>query len=129
MGLILGTFTTAFAFIIAVTYLDPFPSYWGPFALAVTVTAFVDPSSIASRPCLVVRPGILAVAFVDRPFQEVDLLASPFAAHQVGQLALAMVEHLQGLQLGFRRDLGWHPPLIGVLDLVGRQSYLEFYLL
>jgi hypothetical protein len=109
--LILGTFAT-----------------WNQLDKMVAVTASAVPSSIADHP-YPEQLGILAVAFAGRPFREVDPLALPFIAPLLKELALAEVEHHLGRGPGSRRDSGWQLPLIGVPDLVVRQSYLEFYLL
>ena len=123
----LGTFTIAFTSIIIVPFKGPSPSFLA--FTAVTVTAFTAQSFIVDHPCLVLQPSILTVAFAVRPFLAACQRVLPFIAHQLAQLVLAIVGVPHHRRRQQDRGLRWLHRLMEVLDLLGRQSYLEFYLL
>ena len=119
LGPALGTFTIA-SFIIA--WQDPFTS----FLAFPAVTASTAPSSIVDRPCPMVKPSILTVAFAMRPYLGVFHRVLPFVALQVVQLVLAIEQLLHRHQRQRHRYLRRLHRLMEALDLLGRQSYLEF---
>ena len=106
LGLAPGTFAVAFAFIIVVAYWGPSTSCWGPFTLAVTVTASI-PASFATidRPFLTLlsTPAPTPAALLAHPF-----LIGPHQVAFVAPQVLLPVLAITGHPLQRQVDLGLH---------------------